>query len=87
MLLYYLGDAGIKLLDRLAGMLNLPDQELDGHGGRCDQSVVATQQLGGTNTINDRILPSLGADEVFTQDTANQPSIGLSCQHTEQQVQ
>ena len=66
MLLHGFGDLGIELLDRLAGLLNLIGQKLDGHRGRCDQSLIATQQLSGTNAIDDRILLRLVADGVFS---------------------
>jgi hypothetical protein len=78
MLLHDRGDLCIKLLDRLAGILNLFDQELDGHRGRYDQSLITTQQLGGANAIDDRILLLLVTDCVFTQDAANQPSISTA---------
>jgi hypothetical protein len=66
-----LGDLCIKLFDRLADVLKLIGRELDSHRRRCDQSIIATEQLGGTDAKDDFILLLRVTDGVFTQNAAN----------------
>ena len=66
---------GVKLPNRFVGLLNLLDQELDCHGRRCEDRLVATEQLEGTYAIDDLVLPLLVPYAVLTQNAANQPPV------------
>lgn len=57
-----LGNLNIKLLNGFARLLELTDQEFDGHRRRCDQRIITRQQLGRTNPIDDFMLPLLVAN-------------------------
>ena len=66
------------LVDRLLGLLNLISQELDCHRRRCNQRVIAREQLSRTNALDDLILLLFVADGVVTQDATNQPPISMT---------
>ena len=77
-ILHGFGDLRIELANRLLGLLNLIGQELDRHRCRCNQGVIAGQELSRTNAVNNLIQLPFIADGVVTQNTADQPPISTT---------